>query len=256
MKTSTTAALALAGLTLLSSTARAGWHTSGPWSTSDQDGSTWEVYGDAINDFSGTGLSNLSNCVPGVLAWAGRMRNAGYSYQVGTDQDAWSSDFEEVNFDDSYADASDYAYVSTHGASNFVFFNGAHGDDGLTANETFWGELDMDVIAFDACNVLDANGRQQYINNAINDGVHYLLGFDSLALDTSSTADLYAYYLTQGYTHRAAWFTATTTSHPAGYVASYVRFRSGGCDTYNDTMNVVSCDPKSGSWAMTSTWAL
>ena len=266
MKTSKITFLALPALALLASNADAGFYTSGPWSTSDMDGSTWEVYGDAVNDHPGT-QSDLANCVPGVLAWAGRMSSAGYSYQVGTDIDAWSVDFEEAGLDDLYGDAADYAYISTHGGSDYVAFNGSVGDNALTSGETYWGELDMDVIAIDACNVLDANGRWSIFSNGLNDGTHFVLGFDSVSLDTASNADLYGYYLTQGYTHVSAWYSSTTASHPATYtfpnggptvnlVASFVQFYSPSCNTWNDTMNTVSCDPKYDSWGAYSTWGL
>ncbi|WP_437680764.1 DUF6345 domain-containing protein [Sorangium sp. So ce131] len=264
MRTARLALLLLPAAVLGAHPAHAGYFTHGPSDAADHDGWTWEVYADAVDDHPGTG-SDLANCAEGVRRWTGRMAGAGYSYRYSTNWEAWSSDFEEASYDDIYGDASDYAYISTHGSSDATYFNGSYGDNLLTSSETYWGELDMDAMAFDACQVLDANGRYNYGTNSLNDGVHFVFGFESLALDTATTADMYGYYMTQGYTLRSAWILATSDGHPAtytdagityNYTGSYVRFYNSSCDTYNDTMNSVACDPTWSSWWNWATWTL
>lgn len=241
---------------LLASSASAGWYTSGSWSTAADEG-TYEVFGHACDDWSGTGNTNLTATISGLELWIDWMGLAGYAnYKYGTDANAWASAWEQASSDDSYADAADFAYVSTHGASDSVAFNGSSGDDALTSSETRWGNGDNEAVAIDACKVLDSTGRSRFGTANKNDGSHYIFGFSSNSLDTDTTADFYGMYLESGYSLKNAWKYATQAGHLSSYTGAYVRFYSASCNTSTDTAYAASCDPKSGSSAATSTWAL
>lgn len=238
------------------SPAMAGWYTSGAWSSSPDEG-TYEAFGHACDNWSGTANTSLTAANAGVQRWTNWMVSTGYtSYKFGTDANAWSSSWEQRNSDDSYADAGDFGYVSTHGASDYVAFNGSSGDNALTSSETQWGNNDNEAIAIDACQVLSSTGRTNFGTANKNDGVHYIFGFSSSALDVTTTADYYGMYMQAGYSLRSAWQYATQAGHSSSYTGSYVRFYNASCSTSSDTAYSTSCDPKSGSSVATSTWAL
>lgn len=243
-------------LLLLSSPAMATWTTSGSWSTTADEG-TYEVFGDATDDWSHTANSNLTCTISGLKDWVSWMSSTGYSNsKYGTDGNAWSSAWEQASADDSYGDAGDFGYISTHGTTDYVAFNGTSGDNALTSSETQWGNNDIEAIAIDACQVLDATGRSSYSTADKNDGIHYIFGFSSSALDTTITADYDGMYLYAGYSLKGAWKAATQAGHTSSYTGAYVRFFKTGCDTSTDTAYATSCDPKSSSSVATSTWAL
>ena len=247
--------LRLLPLLLFSTPAFATWYTSGSWSTTPDEG-TYEVLGGACDDWSGTANSSLSNTVSGTWDWVNWMGTAGYThYEYGTNKNAWSIDWESGT-DNSYADAADFAYVSTHGASNYIAFNGSSGDNVVTSADTQWGDGDDEAIAIDACYVLDSAGRSALGTANKNDGIHYIFGFQSLSDDITTTADYYGMYMELGYSLKSAWKYATQAGHDSSRTGAYVRFYKSTCDTSTDTAYSTSCDPKSSSSYATSTWTL
>jgi hypothetical protein len=254
MNTTTTIGLLAAAL-LLSTSAQAGSYTSGSWSTGYDD-STREHFAGSVEDYTGTANTNLNHCHEGVEDLRGHLNNISYTnYRIFTDEDVWSTEYES-GADWIYADAGDLAYFSGHGNSGLFVMNGDGGDDLVWWDEVRWGDRDLEVIAFDACKVLDANGRTQLGNANVYDGVHYLLGFESNARDTSTTASHYGYYLRMGYSIGSAWASATRDGHSNWYTGAYVRFTSSSCNTAYDTATSMSCDPTSGVTIASSRWSL
>ena len=162
----------------------------------------------------------------------------------------------EPGSDDSYNDQADLSYFSGHGSSGTLHFSNTYGYNALYASQTRWGNQDLDIIAMDACQVLNASGRSTFISTDVNDGVHWLMGFQTNAWDVSTTADLYGYYLAQGYYVDSAWIVAAQAGHDSSFTAATVHFRSSACNTWWDTATTVSCDPTSGSWGVSNTYTL
>ena len=249
--------IAAASLALLAAAPAFGTtYSTGSWSTAADEG--WkEVFTIAINDYSGTGNGDLSACIPGSQAFRDRMYNAGWNNtRFYTDDDAWSTDWESAGSDNSYADAADFGYVSAHGSSGAFYLNGNAGDNVVQASETRWGDSDLEVVSLDTCQTVDSAGRTAFISANLNRGVHFINGFQTNALDITTTADKYGYYLAQGYTVRAAWVQATKDGHGSDRTAAYVRFYNSSCDTYDDKLSSLACDPVSSSGYATATWSL
>lgn len=249
--------LFISAVLLLGSTARAGYFSKGKILTSPDDAQT-EAFGVGVEDYSGTGGGNLQFCIDAVQSWIGHLESAGVAnWHYCTDPNGWSTDWENSGGDDVYNDAGDLSYFCGHGSSGRFYFNGSKGDDLVSASETRWGNNDVEVVAIDACQVLDASGRTSYGNANINDGVHYILGFDSNALDIVTTGQYFGYYLRNGYSVRSAWNLATREGHSSSFTGAYVRFTSQSCDTYGDSLfGMAPCNPTSTTKFYTSTWTL
>jgi hypothetical protein len=246
----------LATSLLLSAAAHAGYASSGSWNTTTKDEGLFEHFAGAVEDYNGTGNSNLGLCIDGVNELRGHIENIGYTnYRIYTDNSVYSTEWES-SYDRYYADAGDLAYFSGHGGSGLFVMNGAAGDDLVWWGETRWGDKDVEVVAMDACQVLDATGRANMGDANAYDGVHWLLGFESNANDVSTTASHYGYYLRMGYSIGSAWRYATRDGHSWTQTGAYVRFTSSSCNTAYDTATSMSCDPTSGVTIASSRWSL
>ncbi len=249
----------LGGLTLLSlsqSTALANYYTNGTWSTSPDEGNR-EIYGDAVEDYSGTGSSNLSNCISGLEKFIDKMEVISYTrWQYSTDEDAWSTDFEASGVEDLYGDAGDFGYFSGHGNTGYARYNGDYGDDYLYDTETEYGDNDMEFMAYDSCYTVNAAARPDYISQNEGRGVHIIFGFQSTSLDINTTAKNYGKYMKDGYTVRNAWVTSTMDGHTSSRTGAYVRFYTAACDTLNETATSFACDPEVGVGTVEFTWSL
>lgn len=254
-RTSVLALGVFAVVSVFGTSAQAGYYTNGSWSTSPDEG-TRELYGDAIDDYSGTGSSNLNNCIDGLEKFIDRMEDISYTHwRYSTDEDAWSTDFEASGSDHLYGDAGEFGYFSGHGSTGKAKFNGSSGDD-LYATETELGDNDLEFMAFDSCKTLNASGRSDFIAANLGVGAHLIMGFESNASDITTTAKNYGKYLKDGYSVRSAWISATRDGHDASRTGAYVRFTSAACNTYSDTATSFSCDPEAGAYTATSTWTL
>lgn len=237
---------------------QAGWFTGGSWSTSSDEG-VYEVFAHGVEDYSGSGATNTTYCNDNAADFIAQMVAAGYSnYKYGTDANAWSSSWEEANLDDSYADAADFAFVSAHGSASasYVLFNGSSGDNKLYYSDTSWGDGDVEAVAIHSCQQLNAAGMKNYGSSNKNDGVHYIFGFATNAVDSDYVGYYYGYYMKNGYTLSSAWKTATRNTHTSAYTGGQLRFYNGSCNTGSDTAYSTSCDPKSSSSYASFTWTL
>lgn len=245
---------------LLSTPAFAGAGYGGTFSTSGEDGVT-ELFADAVEDYSGTGMKSLGVCTDEVQAWITNLAGLTSNYKYYYDSTAWSSDFEST-FDGYYADAADFSYFSGHGSTYAFYFNGSSGDDVGTSWETSFGS-DVEFVHFSSCNTLDAASRTNWAAWNLNDGVHWLFGFQSQALDVTTTGSLDGYYLANGYYVDTAWWLATDAGHPTAndsagvpYTSSSLQFTSSACNTWWDRGTSYTCDPTSGAWTAEYTYTL
>lgn len=247
--------LTLIGIATTSGTARAdAW----PWGNVISIGGDahWEFLAASINDYTPVGGGNLSNCIPGGEAFSEWMDDAGfYGGVMFTDDSAWASHYAEAMYDDDFNDSADVSYQSGHGNSGRFYFGNATYPR-LDADETRWGDVDSEFVVFDSCMTLDYDGRRVFAQHNVNDGLHYVLGFETYALDTTTTADHFGQYLHNGYTFRSAWINATRDGHNSSYTAAYIRFTNASCNTRNDKLAHQSCDPTSGSSVLESSWSL
>jgi hypothetical protein len=240
---------------VLPASALAGSASGGTWNISREDAYR-EHFADAVEDYTGTGNSNLGQCIDGVSAMKNQLSSTSYTnYRIFTDASASSNDWQSAT-DQTWADGGDLAYFSGHGNSGVFVMNGAVGDSVVWYNETQWGNGDVEVVAMDACKTLDAAGRTNFGNANVNDGVHWILGFESNANDTAVTATNYGYYLRSGYGIGLAWVTATRDGHDATQTGAYVRFTSTACNTASETLTSLTCDPTSGVTTATYRWSL
>ena len=240
---------------LVASPASATWYADGSWSTSSDEG-LYEAFAHGVDDYAGTS-NDLSNCGNAFQEFRGYLASTGYSnFKGGTDAEGWSTAWEESSVDDDYVDSSDFAYFCGHGSSHKAHFYGSGGDDELAPPETNWGEVDVEAIVFDSCMTLDGSGRKAFGIYSKNDGVHHVMGFHGYALDYSTTAAWYGYYLQLGYRIGTSWKTATRTTHSSSYKGGRVRFYSSSCDTRLDTAYSTACDPTSGSSYKKYKWTL
>lgn len=246
----------LVSASLFQPVAMANYYTNGTWSTSPDEGNR-EIYGDSVEDYSGTSSANLHNCTAGLEKFIDKMENIGYTrWQYSTDEDAWSKDFEASGLEDLYGDAGDFGYFSGHGGGGYAKYNGDLGDNYLYDTETEYGDNDMEFMAYDSCNTVNAAARTDYITQNQGRGVHYIFGFQTTSIDVTTTAKNYGKYMKDGYTVRNAWISATMDGHPSSKTGAYVRFYNSSCDTFSETATAFACDPKTSPSSVEYTWSL
>lgn len=190
--------------------------------------------------------------------------------------DAWEEHFKREatgGTDMNWIDSVDFAYFAGHGAgdtglgtgSAFTFGVNAHDDWILsvvpTNREPRWGDKDLEFIVLDVCSALirAVDGApyslgQRYANSDVMRGLHYILGFRTLAFDSWSRGGYYAEYLTgtgvsggTKHTIRMAWYHATRMTESGGVQGAYVRSSSSGRNTLHDTLDNWCADPDPSS---------
>ena len=240
----------------------AGSYSSGTFGYTNDD-TNWEVYGEAVEDYSLVKGSNLVWTIDEVNLYAfwmtttsGLPAGAYTAYKFYTDGSATSTDWEKAKNDNIFNDAGDYNYFAGHGSSGAFALSAGYGDNAVTGAETSWGDQDAEVVALATCQSLDASGRTAFGGANLNTGVHYILGMHSSMDDNTTAGGNYAWYLRYGYSVRDAWIAATRDAMASTRTAAYVRFYSSSCNTYGDTAYAVSCDPKASSGYNTATWTL
>ncbi len=203
-----------------------------------------------------------------AYGWIGRFNRG--------NADAWEEHFKRESkggTDTDWIDSVDFAYFAGHGAgstglgtgSAFTFGVDAHDDWILsvvpTDREPRWGDTDLEFIVLDVCSPLirSADGApyslcQRYANSDVMRGLHYILGFRTLAYDDWDRGGYYAEYLTgtgvsggTKRTIRCGWYCATRLTEDATVKGAYLRAKSEGRDTLGDTLDDWSLDPIPGS---------
>lgn len=202
-----------------------------------------------------------------------------YGDWVGTfnkgNADAWEEHFKRESkggTDSDWIDSVDFAYFAGHGAgstglgdgSAFTFGVNAHDDWILSVvpsnREPRWGDGDLEFIVLDVCSALKRHTDgapytigQRYANSDVMRGLHYILGFRTVAHDSFDRGGYYAEYLTgtgvsAGTKHsiRMGWFHATRMTE-WDVEGAYLRARSAGHDTLGDTLDSWGGDPDPAS---------
>jgi Family of unknown function (DUF6345) len=168
---------------------------------------------------------------------------------------AWDVDFEATGVgsppagtDVAWVDNVDFVFFSGHGGPDEFYF-GVKMDDALAkATEVRWGDLDLEWIALDACDVLKRDGVFDRWGWPVFHGLHYILGFHTTTSDEANRGRLLAQYLNAGWTVRQAWIRACQDTEDAETWWAYLRADAAGTDTYNDHWlgkGTVSADPSS-----------
>jgi hypothetical protein len=224
-----------------------------------------------VNDYSAVGkgiLSNRDDCAEGFYSaicahpdWDGKFDRG--------DDHAWEEHFKRTSkggTDDSWIDDVDIAYFAGHGAGDgtiagptgvgrgggYTFGIDAHDDWVLSAiptnREPRWGDGDLEWIVLDVCSALarlsDGDGVlyticERWANSDVMHGLHYILGFRTLAHDDGDRGGYFGEYLTgamngTNYTVRCAWMMATQLTEDSDVEGAYLRAASEGSDTYCD----------------------
>lgn len=196
---------------------------------------------------------NLTNTKPQAEGFYNTL-SATRRFQWGDDL-AWDRDFEQQGAgspasgtDTIWADNVDMVFFSGHGSpSGFIF--GVKTDDAkVKPTEVRWGDKELEWIALDACNVLEANGVFSRWGWPVFKGLHYILGFHTTTGDEPDRGRLLAQYLNNGETMRRAWIKCCQDTEGSDTQWAYLRADAPGTDTYNDHWwgkGSVSADPDS-----------
>lgn len=159
---------------------------------------------------------------------------------------AWDIDFEEPGTDHVWIDTVDIAFFSGHGSPNGPFFGVSNHDNGeARPSEVRWGNIDLEWIAFDACQLLRFSGVFDRWRQAFQ-GLHYMLGFETGANDESNRGTYFAFFLLLGWSVRKAWIKACQLTSGSSRRTAYLRAEKPGANTYNDHLwghGYVSPDP-------------
>jgi hypothetical protein len=239
-----------------------------------------------VTDYSAVGKDNVAHrkpCAEGFYNtiisahpdWVGRFNQG--------NANAWEEHFKRTSkggTDDDWVDNVDFAYFAGHGAADgilptnvgrgggFTFGVNAHDDWVLSAapfnREPRWGDKYLNWIVLDVCSALapksDGDGVdytlcERWANSDVMHGLHYILGFRTLATDSDNRGMIFAEYLTgkrggKNHTVREAWIKATKDTEYPEYKGAYLRADSSGSDTFNDhiyNFGHVSKDPDPAS---------
>lgn len=166
---------------------------------------------------------------------------------------AWDQDFEASGVgspasgtDSTWADSVDAVFFSGHGSPDRFYF-GRTIDDAVAKNtEILWGDLNLEFIALDACNVLERDGVFDRWGWRCFAGLHYILGFHTTTGDEPDRGRLLAQYLNAGWTVREAWIKAAQDTEGSDTEWAYLRADADGTSTYTDHWwgkGPVSADP-------------
>ena len=198
-------------------------------SGSSDDG-VWEVGALWVNDYSDncctcSAQSNLECCDDGASKLIEGLTSNGFveRFNLG-DCSAWKTHIVDSSLgglDQYYADGVDLLLVSGHGSPlGFLFCVGCYAEP----SEIRLGDVDLEWIVFDACEVLSTVARNIATTpwNSVFKGLHAMLGFNTTVWDSDVNCflgiclpvcgkreELFAQYLVSGYDVVNAWRRAT-----------------------------------------------
>ena len=152
---------------------------------------------------------------------------------------AWEEDFKYETApgggkDYKWVDAVDLCYYTNHGNPNGFCFNSHHDDEFLHYSEARWGDQDLEWIVLDACRCLRLvhDGKSVWARwGPAFRGLHYIFGFDTVAHDSPSRGELFATYISLGFTIRQAWIKACQDTEPSSVWTAYLRAETPGPDS-------------------------
>lgn len=194
-----------------------------------------------VNDYEncgGWGLGDLGTTDDDALSLRSRLSANPFWFFIGNPTPPWSAPLTWGNtlawqkdwtrgavggWDDSQADAVDFAYFSGHGASSGWFFGvGGNNKNGcqVTKNDTFqaMGTNDAEWYGISACNVLDDPfANLQGWANSMN-GLRLMMGMKTVMSDVNF-GNYVGWYLRWGYNFTQAWFWSADALLPGDQVA-------------------------------------
>jgi len=194
------------------------------------------------------------------LGWTSR-------FSFGNDE-AWEQDFKYRyapggGKDYDFIDAVDFAYFAGHGGLSsdnlaYIWFSYSHDYQYFRSDRARWGgyaggehheEADLEWIVLDACLTLLHNETHDVFERwgAAFRGLHYILGFGSIAYDWP-TGQRYGFYLRIGHTVENAWYLATMETQPAGVVGAVLNAYSENADPTLDRINPYEVSPDPYPW--------
>lgn len=201
-----------------------------PVSAGADDTNLKECGGEAVELYHGVyGLKDLTYTIDNTEYFLSGLTSIGWTKKFFYKNDAaWESDFEKSGVggqDYIYIDTCDFVYFDGHGWPDSFFFGTNHDADGVYPyqvhySEVNWGDLDLEWIVIDACNVLqyEPTGFLKVTSRwgfPVFKGLHAILGFDTITLDVETTGMYFVYYLVEPKTIGDAWVAATRAVYPS-----------------------------------------
>lgn len=162
-----------------------------------------------------------------------------------------------------YIDSVDFAYFAGHGSvadpnDALIWFSSSVDYQPFNSNNARWGgtsgglsteAADLEWIVLDACLTLQASYKSSYDVFQRWDqafcGLHYILGFHTVAFDTGRVGPRFGFYLCEGHTVEHAWIMSTQEVQPSSVWGAYLRAGRSDANTHLDKINPysVSKDP-------------
>ena len=147
--------------------------------------------------------------------------------------------------DSTWVDNVDIAFFAGHGNPQGPIFGTTIDSGQATPNEVRLGDLDLEWIAFHACQVLQREGVFDRWGPSFT-GLHYMLGFDTICHDETNRGRYFADHLNNGWRVRDAWIAAAQETEGSDCRWAYLRADAAGTNTYEDHWHgkgFVSSDP-------------
>lgn len=153
---------------------------------------------------------------------------------------AWDTDFEQqgagsplAGSDNVWADNVDIAFFAGHANQQGPVF-GTRTDSGqATPSEVRLGDLDLEWVAFHACQVLERAGVFDRWGPSFI-GLHFMLGFDTTCHDEANRGRYFADHLNNSWRVRDAWIAAAQETEGSDTQWAYLRADGNGTNTYED----------------------
>ncbi len=236
-----------------------------------------------VNDYGPNFLSPLHFEDENAKGFRDELLNDGWDTH---ELPGWYADEEDFKFlggpeggkDFLYIDAVDFAYFSGHGCYRCISFASTMDYRAFSFENARWGgdaggtpgeEGDLEWIVLDACLTLawcerTWGGGEFYIfdrwDQQAFDGLHYVLGFNSVTGSSRGRGKIFAQYMKEGWTVRMAWIRATQATSMPDKCGAYLRAESLDpmTDTYRDHLpdhGYVSRDPYPVDLLVYYTWS-
>lgn len=217
------------------------------------DANNREVGVEWVWNYASCGIGSVYNTGTDAQGFYNALGNIGWTrvFNWGNGN-AWESDFEKASVggsDNFYADAVDFAYFAGHGSPSAFYFGTPHDGDGawtcrVHTSEASWGETDLEWLVLKACQTL------QFSNWGVFDrwrpafqGLHQILGYDTIAYDTTNTGSTFVKHMTGYWTGfwfwqtwhppkqiKNAWWQANIDTQPSDVWSATL----STCDSWND----------------------
>jgi len=156
-------------------------------------------------------LRNTDNDAVGFGRYAKKYSNAYWKWHVGNGsakEDHWKA-YNKGGNEHRVLDQIDFAYISTHGSADGVYF-GTNADDiqlSYSDCRDSWGNGDLDWVAFSACQTMESATSMDRWASCMN-GLRLILGFKTVMGDSPKHGAWFGYFLARGKNMSKAWWLA------------------------------------------------